>query len=151
MDPFQVLTRTVARYSYGFQFFLVVTRILPFLGTRIDWTLSRYSPEQLLDFRTDSTFSWYSLGFCLFSVLTLIGPFSGTHPNSFWILAQILLFPGTHPDSFVLRYSHWLDRFPVLTRTGFGYSHGFYILLVLTRFLPFFGSHIDWTLFPNSP
>ena len=106
LDPFPVLTRIVFGYSNGFYFFLVLTRILPFLGSHIDWTLFPNSPEQFFDTRTDSTFSWYSPGFCLFSVLTLIGPFSGTHPNRFWILAWILLFPGTHPDSAIFRYSH---------------------------------------------
>ena len=43
--------------TFGFYFFLILTRILPFLGTLIDWTLSRYSPEQFFDTRTDSTFS----------------------------------------------------------------------------------------------
>ena len=105
-DPFSVLTRTGFGYWQRFYFFLVLTPILSFLGTHIDWTVFRYSPEQVLETRMDSTFSSYSLGFCHFLVLTLIGPFSRTHPNSFSILAWILLFPGTHPDSAIFRYSH---------------------------------------------
>ena len=96
-------------------FFMVLTWILPFLGTHIDWTLSLYSPEQFFDTRRGSSFSRYSHGFEHFSVLTLIAHFSGSHPNSSSILARILLFPGIHPDSSIFRNSHWLDPFPVLT------------------------------------
>ena len=103
-------------------FFLVLTQILPFFGTHIDWTLFRYSPEQFFDTRRDFCFSRYSHEFDHFSVLTLIGDFSGTHPNNFSILARILLFLGTHSDSSIFWYSNWLDPFPVLTRTVFWYS-----------------------------
>ena len=123
LDLFPELTRTIFRYSQGFHFFFVLTRILPFLGSHIDWTLFPNSPEQFFD----------------------------THPNSFSILPRILLFLGTHPGSDIFRYSHWLDPFPVLTRTVSRYSHGFYFFFVLTRILPFLGTHIDWTLFQNSP
>ena len=131
--------------------FPVLTRILPFLGTHIDWTLFQNSPEQFFDTRTDSTFSWYSPGFCHFLVLTLIGPFSGTYPNCFWILARILLFPGTHPDSAIFRYSHSFKPFSVLARTIFRHTLGFYLFPVLARILSSFDTQIDSTLLRYLP
>ena len=80
-------------------------------------------PEQFFDTRRDSSFPRYSHGFDHFSVLTLIGHFSGTHPNSFSILARILLLPGTRPDSTIFRYAHRFDPFRVLAGTVFRYSY----------------------------
>ena len=151
MDPFSVPIRTVFRYSHRFYFFLVLPWILPFFGAHIDWTLFWYSSEQFFDTRTDSTFSLYSPGFFHFSVHSLIGPFSSTHPNSFSIRARILPFPGARTDSTNFRYAHLLDTFPVLIRTVIRYSHEFYFFLVLIRILPFFATHIDWTLLRYSP
>ena len=52
----------------------------------------------------------------------------------------------TRPDSIIFRYSHRFDPFQVLAGKVFLYLHGFYLFPVLTRFLPFFGSHIDSTI-----
>ena len=155
---FSVLTLIGTFSGTHLNSFSILARILPFPGTckdstifrySHDWTLFLYSFEQFFDTRTDSTFFLYSPRFFHFSVHTLIGPFSGTHPNRFSILARIPLFPGIHPDSSIIRCTHWLDPFSVFIRIVFRYSHGLYFFLVLTRILPFFGAHIDWTLFWN--
>ena len=113
-EPLLVLVRTVFGYSYGLYLFTILTRILPFFGTLIDSSLFRYSWEQFLDSRTDSTFSRYTPGFYHFSVLLQIRPFSDTRGDNFWILARIPSFPRTGPDSIIFRYSHRFDPFPVL-------------------------------------
>ena len=122
--PFPVFALTSCRYSHGFYLlrylhvfylFPVLGQILPFFVTNTDSTLFRYSPRQVVDTRTDSTFydtctystfSQYSARFYHFSVLTLIRPFSGTRRDTFSILARILPFPSTPPDSTNFRYSH---------------------------------------------
>ena len=48
------------------------------------------------------------------------------------------------------RYSRWLYPLPILVRTVFRYSHGFYLFPVLARILPFLGTHTDCTLFRYS-
>ena len=154
--PFSVLPHIRPFSGTRWNSFLILTRILPFLGTcpdlsfygtPTDSTLFRYSWGQLLVTRTDSTFSQYSLGFYHFSVLPQIRPFSGTRGDSFWLLTRIPHFPGTRRDATIFWYSHRFDPFPVLVRTVFGYSHGFYIFPVLVGILPFFCTPKDWIVF----
>ena len=129
--------------SHGFYLFPILSRILPFFGTHTDYTLFRYSTGHFFDSCTNSTFSPYSPGFYHFSGLTLIQPFFCTRRVSFSITARILPFLGTRPDSTIFQFSHSFDPFPVLARTVFPYSDGFYLLRVLAQSLLFFGTHTD--------
>ena len=78
-----------------------------------------------------------------FSVVTQIRPFFGTRRGSFFIIATILPFPATRPDSTIFWYSNRFDPFPIIVGTIFRHTHGFYLFPVLTRILPFFGTHTD--------
>ena len=67
-------------------------------------------------------------------------------------------FFDTRTDSTISRYSpgffHFsvlFNPFLILAQTVFRYSHGFYLFPVLTRILPFFGTHTNSTLFRYSP
>ena len=150
MAPFPVLTRIVFGYSNGFYFCLVLTRILPFLGTHIDWTFPGTHPNSFLILARILLFLGTHPDSTIFLVPTLIGPFSGTYPNSFWILARILPFPGTRPDSIIFQSSHRFDPFPVHVGIAFGHSHGFYLFPVLARILLLFGTPTDSNLFRYS-
>ena len=133
--------------------------ILAFPSTRPHSTIFLYShwfdPFPVLSgtvyrYSHGFSFSLYSPIFYHFLVLTYIRPFIGTRRDSLQILAGILFFPRTCPDSTIFRYSHRFDPFPVLVGTVFRYSKGFYLFPVLAPILPFFGPHIDWTLFRYS-
>ena len=144
--PLPILVRTLFRYSQGFYLFPVLVQILLFLGEHTDCTLFRYSSGQCFDTRTNSTFSRYSPIFN-FWVRKKIVPSSDTRPDSISILTRILPFPGTHPDSTIFGYSQRLYLLPILVRTVFRYSDGFYLFPVLAPILPFLGTHTDCTLF----
>ena len=75
----------------------------------------------------------------------------GTRRVSFSVLARILPDPGIFPDSTTFTYSHSSYSFPGLARSVFQYSHGFCLILVLDRILPFFRLHTDRNLFQDSP
>ena len=124
--------------SHGFYFFLVLTPILPFFGTHIDWTLFRYSPEQFFDTRR---------GIFLFPVLARIRPFFGTHTD--WTLFRYSpeLFFDSRRDSTFTRYSHGFDHFSVLTLIGdFSGTHPNHFS-ILARILLFLGTHSDSSIF----
>ena len=139
--------------------FSIVARILSFLGTCPDSTIFRYSHwiypfsklvQTVFQYWHGSTFSPYAPGLYHFQVLALILPFSDTRPESFSLLARIVHFPDIRPDSTIVWYSQWCYPFPILVRTVFRYSHGFYLFSVLAQIVPISGTHTDSTLFRNS-
>ena len=100
--------------------------------------------------RTDSSFSRYRTGLYHFAVLTLIVPSPDTRPDTFSVLARIPPFLSNRPDCTIFGYAHRLYPLPILVRTLFRYSDGFYLFPVLARILQFLGTHIDCTLFRYS-
>ena len=128
---------TLFRYSHGFDFFLVLFRILPFFSTHKDSTLFRYSSVLIFDTRTilpipgtrlDSTIFRYSHWFDPFPVF-VVTIFRYSHGIYFFpVPAQILPFIGTHTNS---NFSgiRW-DKFSIIARN-----------------LPFAGTRPDSTIF----
>ena len=95
--PFLVLVRTLFWYSPDFYPSLVLTRIRSFLSCILWYSLGY---DLFYDTRLDSTLSRYSPI-----------PFSGTHPDStsFRYLPRCDLFSGTRSEPF--QYSHRYDLF----------------------------------------
>ena len=116
---FSVIVLTVFSYSYGFDLFPVLARILQFCGSHTDSTILGKLFGQFFGTRSDSTFSRYSHGFYNFAVLTMILPFFNTRRNVFHslhgfylcqcspefyhfaLLTLILQFFGIRTDSFL--------------------------------------------------
>ena len=149
--------------------FPVLTRILPFSGTRQDSTLLRYSPG----FYPSPVLAWiqpflvlaptlfqYSPRFYHFSVLTRLYPspvlawnlpFPILARALFSVLVQILPFSSSRSDSTLLRYlpgfysSLVLARIPLFSNT---HPDSF---LVLAQILTFAGKRLDSTLLRYSP
>ena len=137
------IVRTVFRYSDGFYLISVLARNVPFFGTHTNCTPFR-------------TLFRYSYGFYLFQVLARILPFLGTHTDCiviryssghFFSTRTDSNFPGTRSNSTIFGYSHRLYHLLNIVRTVFRYSDGFYLIPVLARILPFFGTHTNHTPF----
>ena len=160
---------TFTWYSPEFYYFSVLTRILPFSGTRWDSFSIVVRILQFSDTRPDSPIFQYSYWFYPFPVLarivfTVLGrilPFPSTSSDStifmyshgFYpisVFARQFLgsrtdstFTRYSPDSIIFQYSHGFYPFSVLARIVFRYLQGLYLFLVLPRILPFLGTCPD--------
>ena len=139
---------TFSRYSPGFYQFSVLTQMRPFFGTRRE---SFSILVMILPFRgtrPDSTNFWYSQWFDPFPVL--VGNVFRYSPEQFFDTQTDSTFSRYSPGFYYFSVRTQIRPFPVLDGTIFRYSYRFYLLPVLPRILPFFGTHTDSTLFRYS-
>ena len=70
---------------------------------------------------------------------------SDTPPVSFSVLTRILPDPGSPLDSAIYEDSRGFYPFSIPDRSIFRYLHGFDLIPVVLRILPFIGLHADST------
>ena len=130
---------TFFHYSPRYYHFSVLTLIRPFFGTCRDRfsILARILPFSVLAW---SVFQ-YSHGFYLFPVPARILPFFGTHTDSTLFRYSPRLFFDTRTDCTFS--GHRRNFFSILT--------GIFLCPIISRILPFFGTHTDSTIFRYSP
>ena len=130
--------------------FSILTRILPFFGTRLDSIIFQCS--HLFDsFQVlAATLFPYSHGFCLFPILARIISFFGAHTYSTLFGYSGRQFFDTHTDSAFCWYSLGLYHFSVLTliRRFSGTRPDSFS--ILARILSFFGTCPDDIIFRSS-
>ena len=161
------MNSTFSWYSPGYYYFLVVTLIrsfsgtrpdnfsilawiLPFPGTRPDSIIFRYS--QLFDpfLEIAGTVFRYSHRFYLFPVVSLILLFFGTHTDSTLFRYSSRQFFDTRMDSTFSRYSPRLYYFSVLTLIRHFFGNHRDSFSILARILLFPGTLPETTIFRSS-